>query len=86
VVLSENNFKVLETVRGNSEDIYLFGIGGLKKEALIAEARAEMLANSHLEGSSKTVINETVEIKRSFVFIFMKYSVTVSAHVIEFID
>ena len=87
VVLSKNNFKVLETVRGDSEATYFLGLGGLKKSGMIAEARANMLENAGLEGSSRAVINETVEISRSIIFfVFMKYEVIISAHLIEFTD
>jgi len=86
VVLSKNNFKVVEVVQGESKATYVFGIGGLKKQALISEARADMLSNSNLLGSSKAIINETVEIKNSFFLVARKYKVIVSAYVIEFTE
>ena len=66
--------------------LYIFGIGGLSKKALIAEARAKMLARSNIIGGSKAVINETVEVSYSFFPFVRFYNVTVSAHIIEFTD
>ncbi len=65
VVLSKKNFKVIKSVSGEASVMYVLGIGGLSKKALIAEARAEMLKSAELEGSAKAIINETVEIKGS---------------------
>lgn len=86
VVLSEKNFKVLKSVQGESEAMYVFGLGGLRKEALIAEARANMLSGSDIVGGSKAIINETVEIKITSFVIVTLYKVTVSGHVIEFLE
>jgi len=85
VVLSKNNFKVVEHVKGEASSSYFLIFGGSKK-ALIEEARANMLKNTNLLGTSRAVINETVEIHRFVVFLATKYTVTVSADVIEFTD
>ena len=85
-MLSKKNFKVIESVQGESEAIYIFGIGGLSKKALIAEAKANMLTNANIVGSSKAIINETVEIIHSLFPFFRKYKVTVSGHVVEFTE
>ncbi|MBM0653237.1 hypothetical protein JMN11_06055 [Capnocytophaga genosp. AHN8471] len=84
VVLAKNNFKVVEHVKGEATNDYFLLFGGGKK-ALIEKARAKMLENANLVGSSKAVINETVEI-HSFWFIGTRYTVTVSADVIEFTE
>ncbi|MCI4650811.1 DUF6567 family protein [Phaeodactylibacter sp.] len=86
VELSGNNFKVVASVQGESQAMYIFGIGGISKKALVAEARSEMLSNANLIGSSKAVINETVEVKHSFFPFVRIFEVIVSAHVIEFTD
>jgi len=86
VVLSKKNFKVIESVQGESQATYVFGIGGLSKTAMIAEARANMLSKANIIGGSKAVINETVEIKHSLFPFFRKYTVIVSAHIIEFTE
>ena len=86
VVLSKKNFKVIESVQGKSQAMYVFGIGGLSKKAMVAEARVKMLSKANIIGSSKAVINETVEIKNSFFPVVRKYEVTVSAHIVEFTE
>lgn len=86
VVLSKKNFKVVEAVKGEAQAMYIFGIGGLSKKAMIAEARANMLSNANIVGSSKAIINETVEIKHSL-FPFVRLNkVTVSGHIVEFTE
>lgn len=86
VVLSQSNFKVIESVKGESQAVYVFGMGGLSRSGMIAEARARMLANAGLVGSSRAIINETVEVKHSFFPIVRTYKVTVSGYVIEFAE
>lgn len=86
VVLSEKNFKVIERVQGEAEARYAFGIGGLSKNALIAEARANMLSKANIVGGSKAIINETVEVKRSRLLIVRRYKVTVTGHIVEFTE
>ncbi len=86
VVLTKNNFKVVGLVKGEAEATYVLGIGGLSKNGLIAEATANMLASSQMEGASRCVINEVVEVKTSGIFFISKRKVIVSAQVIEFID
>ena len=87
VVLQDNNYKIVQKVRGEAQADYFFYFGGFRKKGLIEEARAEMLENANLVGSSKAVINETVETSLTTiagVFSFVK--VTVSGYVIEFTE
>lgn len=85
VVLSQKNFEVISSVQGKSTATYVFIFGGLKKSALIAEARAEMIAKADLVGSSRALINETCEIKSTGITPFFNtFTVIVSAQVIEF--
>lgn len=86
VVLSKKNFKVIESVQGEAQAMYVFGIGGLSKKALIAEARVNMLSKANIIGGSKAIINETVEVKQSFFPVVRLYNVTVSGHIIEFTE
>ena len=87
VVLQDNNYQIIQKVRGEAQANYFFYFGGFRKKGLIEEARAEMLENANLVGSSKAVINETVETSLTTiagVFSFVK--VTVSGYVIEFTE
>tara|TARA_R110002033_G_scaffold65101_2_gene115962 strand:- start:2410 stop:2664 length:255 start_codon:yes stop_codon:yes gene_type:complete len=84
--LSKKNFKVVKTVTGQASVTYILTIGGLSKNALVAEARAIMLKDAELEENARAIINETTEIKgSSFPFVGNKL-VTVSAQVIEFTE
>lgn len=85
VELSQKNFKVIEQVSGSSSAKYILGIGGIKEKALVEKAKAKMLENSNLNGSSKAIINQTTETHITMVFPFYyKVTVIVSAHIIEF--
>jgi len=85
VVLAKNNFKVVEHVKGEASNQYLLIIGGGKR-ALVEKARAKMLQKANLVGSSRAVINETVESYWIFIGVGIQYTVSVSADVIEFTE
>ena len=86
VVLTKKNFKVVKIVKGEAEATYIFGIGGLAKNGLVAEAKAEMLKSAGMEGASRTIVNEVVEVKTSGFLFVNKYKVIVSAQIIEFLE
>ena len=87
VVLQDNNYKIVQKVRGESQADYFFYLGGFRKKGLIEEARAVMLENANLVGSSRAVINETVETSvTTFAGIYSNIKVTVSGYVIEFTE
>lgn len=86
VELSRKNFKVISSVQGQAKAMYVFGIGGLSKKALISEARADMLSKADIIGGSKAIINETVEVKHSFLPFVRTFKVIVSGHIIEFTE
>ena len=86
VVLTKNNFKVVKLVKGEAAATYIFGIGGMAKNGLIAEAKVNMLSSAGMEGASRTVINETVEIKTSGFLFVNKYKVIVSGQIVEFVE
>jgi len=85
VVLEKNNYKIVSKVIGNASGTRVFGIGGSFKP-LIERARADMRSNDNLIGTSRAVINETVETNTKFFGIVTVQTVTVSAYVIEFIE
>lgn len=85
VVLQDNNYTIVQKIRGESQADYFFYFGGFRKKGLIEEARADMLENANLIGSSKAVINETVETSyTTFCGIYSNVKVTVSGYVVEF--
>jgi len=84
VELSSNNFKVTNQVSGSAKATYVFGIGGLSKKSLVQVARQEMYSKADLIGGSKALVNETLDTKISFFFLFWKMQVNTSAHIVEF--
>ena len=87
VELTRKNFTVLERISGTSTATCIMGIGGLSNKALIEKAKADMLSRHNLTGGSKAIVNLTVEEHVSMVlFFYVKRTVTVSAHLIEFTD
>ena len=84
VELGEKNFKVVAYVKGEAKATYILGFGGLRKKYMIERAKTEMLKNADLVGTSRAIINETVEYHiRNFVFV-QQVKICVSAHVVEF--
>ena len=88
VELSEPNYKIIDKVSGSATVQYILGIGGNKKNALVAKARSNMLRKADLIGGSKAIINEIVEEKNQNILgtLIIKKTITVNAHVIEFIN
>ena len=60
VVLSQNNFTVVKTVSTEVSATYVFGIGGISKKALKANAVAELTKKANLIGP-QALINVTVK-------------------------
>ncbi|GIM61818.1 hypothetical protein CAPN008_18680 [Capnocytophaga canis] len=56
------------------------------KKSVLAEARRNMLNQANLEGSARAVINERIEVHRSYMFILETYTIVVTAEVIEFTE
>jgi hypothetical protein len=85
VQLSGSNFKVVDKVSGSSEVSYIFGIGGMDKRQLFENAYSDMMKKANLMNSSKAIINVmTEEHVSGFAPFYVKRTVTVSAHVVEF--
>ena len=87
VQLNKKNFKVIDKVSGSSTATYILGFGGLSNKSLVERAKAKMLENANLTGSSKAIINVTIESHKTLVVpLFYQKTITVSAHVIEFTE
>ena len=56
VVLQDNNYKIIQKVRGEAYADYFLYFGGFRKNGLIEEARSEMLENANLVGSSELLL------------------------------
>ena len=83
--LSTNNFAYArKMVEGTATATYIFGIGGLKRQALVEEARINLLDNYQLQ-DNQALVNTTVSFKMTFVLpFFMQNKCTVSASVVQF--
>lgn len=87
VELARKNFKVVDRISGSSTATYIMGVGGLSHKALIEKAKADMFTRHDLTGSAKAVVNVTVEEHiTAYLFFYVKRTVTVNAHVVEFTD
>lgn len=71
VVLSQNNFEVVKTVSAEVSATYVFGMGGIGKRAMKANAVAELTKEAGLTGS-QALVNITV--KQSGISILGVYS------------
>lgn len=85
VHLSGNNFKVIDQVSGSSEATYVLAIGGMNKRQLYENAYSTMMKKANLLNGSKAIINVmTEEHIGGFAPFFVRRTITVSAHVVEF--
>lgn len=85
VQLTENNFKVVDKISASSEVAYIFGIGGMNKRQLYENAYSAMMDQANLMNGSRAVVNlMTEEQVGGFAPFYMRRTVTVSAHVVEF--
>ncbi len=85
VQLNNDNFKVIDQVSGSSEVSYIFGIGGVDKRQLFENAYSDMMKKANLMNGSKAIVNVMTEEQVSgFAPFFIRRTVTVSAHVVEF--
>jgi len=81
--LSQNNFKMVKYATGDVKTTKIFGLGGLGKQAMVAEAKQELLANYPLQ-DGQALANMTVDFKNSFFFIVIVTKCTVTADVVQF--
>lgn len=81
--LSANNFKVVKIASGHSKTTKIFGLGGLAKDALVLDAKKDMLLNNPLR-DGQALSNVTVDFKTSFIFFVITEKVTVAADIVEF--
>ncbi|MBT8316044.1 MAG: hypothetical protein HKP59_00300 [Lutibacter sp.] len=83
--LSSNNFTYAEkNVQGLSQATYVLGFGGMKREAIVNEAKQKMLANNPLR-SNQAIANLAVDFKISnFLGIVYTVKCYVSADIVEF--
>lgn len=81
--LSSNNFKMVKIASGTASTTKIFGFGGLAKDALVLNAKKDMMQNNPLK-EGQALANVTVDFKNSILFFVMKGKVTVTADIVEF--
>lgn len=81
--ISENNFKMVGHATGQAKATKVFGIGGLFRDALVAEAKQDMLDNYPLY-DGQALANMTVDFKNSTILFVRTTKVTVTADIIQF--
>ena len=83
--LSSANFVyVKQNVRGYSQATYIFGIGGLAKETLVADAKIDLLRSNSLS-SNQALANVSVNFKTSvYLGIVTTLGCTITADIVEF--
>ncbi|GAB3541454.1 hypothetical protein GCM10027443_40750 [Pontibacter brevis] len=74
-----------QNIKGESTATYVFGIGGMAKESLVANAKQQMLASNPLS-ANQALANLTVSYKSSFYLglLYRTVTCTVTADVVEF--
>lgn len=87
VLLSQNNYKVVGQVKGESKQCYVLGIGGLSNKSLKESAMSEMLnkANLQMQGNARAVINTNIQYKNQFYVLWGKKKVIANGTIIEFV-
>jgi hypothetical protein len=86
VVLSKKNYKIVERIDGSASTVAIFGIGNHGMKTLVGNARQDMLEKTKFIGTSRAIINESIEINNRRIFFVSTKTVNVSAYVIEFIE
>jgi hypothetical protein len=83
---TNNNFKIITTIEGKSQAVYILGIGGNYADGLVNEAKKNMYINYTLK-SNQNLTNITTDIKKTYFILpllYMSQTVIVSADVIQF--
>lgn len=82
--LGSNNFRYVKThLEGYEKETEVLGIGGLGKQALVNEAKKDMLMGNELL-PNQALANVTVSWKTSFFVFFSTTKCTVTADIVEF--
>lgn len=83
--ISSKNFKMVRMADGTATTTKIFGLGGLGKDALVNDAKKDLLQNNPLK-DGQALANVTLDFKNSYVLFVNKQKVTVAADIVEFIE
>ncbi|HAP69247.1 MAG TPA: hypothetical protein DCR04_05895 [Flavobacteriales bacterium] len=81
--LSEANFTYTNQVSGSASATYVFGLGGLARKGLVAEAREVMRRQKPL-GPNEAYANISVNWKSTWVFMVLNVKCMVTADIVKF--
>lgn len=81
--ITNSNFRYLGLAKGTVTTTHFLGVGGLKKDALIFEAKKDLLRRYPLR-KGQALANVSVDMKRTFAFIVMKTRATVTADIVDY--
>jgi hypothetical protein len=83
VQLNQNNFKYVRNAYGEAKTTKVLGIGGNDRDALVAEAKKDLLDNYPLK-EGQALANIVVDFKTSLFLVIIENKVTVTADIVEF--
>ncbi|MDG2370801.1 MAG: hypothetical protein P8M12_09170 [Flavobacteriales bacterium] len=82
--LNQANFKYIDYgIEGTATTNHIFGIGGLKKMALVGEAKQYCIVNANLK-ENQALVNQTINWKMTFFFPVVTTRCTITADIVEF--
>ena len=81
--ITNPNFQYVALAQGTATTTHVFGIGGIKKTALIFEAKKDLLKRYPLR-KGQALANVTVDMKKTYAFCVVKTRATVTADVVDF--
>lgn len=86
VLLSSNNYKVIDKISGSAEVSYVFLIGGTNQRQLYENAYSDMVKKANLNNAPRALVHVVNEehFRGFFPFAFTR-RVTYTAHVVEFV-
>ena len=80
--VSDRNIQYEDMAVGVAQTAHVFGIGGLSKDALVLQAKQNMMKSRPLK-KDEMYMNFTVDFKQSYWFVYIQTKVTVSADVVK---
>jgi hypothetical protein len=83
VQLSQANFNVVKSIKGEASVNHFFGIS-FADQNLYGQAKADMLKKAGGLTGSQALVNITVDVKRTGIFIWGQKTIFMSAEVVEF--
>ena len=82
-VITNDQFAVTRLVTGTSKTTQFLGIGGFEKDALVYEAKKNMIGGADMQ-PGEVIGQTTIDFKRTFFFPIQVNKVTVSSEIIDF--